>query len=101
MHQQANAAVIERTTDMLRLLPQHQPCPAELVHTEFGAHLSGGHAQLVHRLLLQEGSRMVFVPGPHDPGLGDLLPAVRLPEWCTEELQRTVPSAVFTTNPCR
>jgi DNA polymerase epsilon subunit 2 len=44
---------------------------------------------------------MVFVPGPHDPGLGDLLPAVRLPEWCTEELQRTVPSAVFTTNPCR
>jgi DNA polymerase epsilon subunit 2 len=54
-----------------------------------------------HFFVLQEGSRCVFVPGPHDPGLGSILPQPRLPTYFTSELQAVLPYAVFATNPCR
>lgn len=43
----------------------------------------------------------MFVPGPHDPGLGAILPQPRLPSYFTSELQAVLPNAVFATNPCR
>lgn len=52
-------------------------------------------------MILQEGSRCVFVPGPNDPGLGHILPQPRLPSYFTSELQAVLPDAVFATNPCR
>jgi DNA polymerase epsilon subunit 2 len=43
----------------------------------------------------------VFVPGPNDPGLGHILPQLRLPTYFTSELAAVLPNAVFATNPCR
>ncbi|XP_033639912.1 DNA polymerase epsilon subunit 2-like isoform X2 [Asterias rubens] len=50
---------------------------------------------------LLEGSKFLFVPGPQDPGPGAILPRPPIPAVITEEIRRRVPSAIFTTNPCR
>ncbi|XP_041352782.1 DNA polymerase epsilon subunit 2-like [Gigantopelta aegis] len=50
---------------------------------------------------LKENSRFVFVPGPRDPGPATILPRPAIPNSVTEEMQRKVPTAVFTSNPCR
>eukprot|EP00775_Hariotina_reticulata_P005085 gene5085-5326_t len=50
---------------------------------------------------IRDGSRFVFVPGPADPGLGQILPQPRLPTYFTAELHSVLPTAVFATNPCR
>lgn len=51
--------------------------------------------------LPQAGSKFVFVPGPLDPGAAEILPRPPLPAYFTEKLAEEMPSAVFTTNPCR
>ncbi|XP_078671790.1 DNA polymerase epsilon subunit 2-like [Branchiostoma floridae x Branchiostoma belcheri] len=50
---------------------------------------------------LVESSRFIFVPGSQDPGPGNVLPRPAIPDCVTEELRRKVPTATFTTNPCR
>ncbi|XP_071499868.1 DNA polymerase epsilon subunit 2-like [Diadema antillarum] len=50
---------------------------------------------------LLEHSRFIFVPGPEDPGPGNILPRPPIPECITAEIREKVQSAVFTTNPCR
>uniref|UniRef100_A0A8C3ARZ1 DNA polymerase epsilon subunit n=1 Tax=Cyclopterus lumpus TaxID=8103 RepID=A0A8C3ARZ1_CYCLU len=45
--------------------------------------------------------RFVFVPGPEDPGPGNILPRPPLADYITEEFRQRVPCSVFTTNPCR
>jgi DNA polymerase epsilon subunit 2 len=52
---------------------------------------------------LRDGCTFVFVPGPNDPGLGDLLPAPPLAPYFTRDLRRVLPAgrAVFASNPCR
>ena len=49
----------------------------------------------------QASSKFVFVPGPLDPGPGDVLPRPPLPSYFTEKLAEEMPSAVFASNPCR
>ena len=43
----------------------------------------------------------MFVPGPGDPVLGDILPRPPLPAALTGALRAALPTAVFATNPCR
>ncbi|KAJ4960388.1 hypothetical protein NE237_020298 [Protea cynaroides] len=50
---------------------------------------------------LKEHSRFLFIPGPDDVGPSTVLPRCALPKYLTEELQKHVPSAIFTSNPCR
>lgn len=50
---------------------------------------------------IHSGSRFVFVPGPLDPGPGNILPRPPLADNITEEFRERVPFSVFTTNPCR
>ncbi|ROL51276.1 DNA polymerase epsilon subunit 2 [Anabarilius grahami] len=50
---------------------------------------------------IHNSSRFVFVPGPEDPGPGNVLPRPPLAEHITEEFRQRVPFSVFTTNPCR
>ncbi|XP_051981220.1 DNA polymerase epsilon subunit 2 isoform X1 [Xyrauchen texanus] len=50
---------------------------------------------------IHSSSRFVFVPGPEDPGPGNVLPRPPLAEHITEEFRQRVPFSVFTTNPCR
>jgi DNA polymerase epsilon subunit 2 len=50
--------------------------------------------------LAQEG-RFIFIPGPQDPGLAQILPRPPLPKYCTQSLRHKVPHATFATNPCR
>uniref|UniRef100_A0AAQ4RE53 DNA polymerase epsilon subunit 2 n=1 Tax=Gasterosteus aculeatus aculeatus TaxID=481459 RepID=A0AAQ4RE53_GASAC len=50
---------------------------------------------------IHSGCRFVFVPGPEDPGPGNILPRPPLADYITEEFRQRVPFSVFTTNPCR
>lgn len=50
---------------------------------------------------LLESSRFVFVPGPQDPGPGNILPRPPIPQSISEGLREKVPFAMFTTSPCR
>ncbi|KAK8501243.1 hypothetical protein V6N13_026944 [Hibiscus sabdariffa] len=50
---------------------------------------------------LKEQSKFVFIPGPNDPGPSTVLPRCALPKYLTEELQKHVPNAIFSSNPCR
>ncbi|CAN1266695.1 DNA polymerase epsilon subunit B [Linum perenne] len=50
---------------------------------------------------LKDQSRFLFIPGPDDAGPSTALPRCPLPKYLTEELWNHVPSAIFSTNPCR
>ena len=50
---------------------------------------------------LAENGRFIFVPGPQDAGLGDILPRPPLPNYCTASLRSKVQHATFCSNPCR
>ncbi|KAE8713818.1 glutamate decarboxylase 5-like [Hibiscus syriacus] len=50
---------------------------------------------------LKEQSKFLFIPGPSDPGPSTTLPRCPLPKYLTEELQKHVPNAIFSSNPCR
>ncbi|KAK8679142.1 hypothetical protein V6N13_144610 [Hibiscus sabdariffa] len=50
---------------------------------------------------LKEQSKFLFIPGPNDPGPSTVLPRCALPKYLTEELQKHVPNAIFSSNPCR
>lgn len=49
----------------------------------------------------KEGTQFIFVPGPLDPGPGNILPRPALPTVVIERFARRLPNAVFATNPCR
>ncbi|PHU23418.1 hypothetical protein BC332_08525 [Capsicum chinense] len=50
---------------------------------------------------VKEHSRFLFIPGPDDVGPSTALPRCSLPKYVTEELQKYVPNAIFSSNPCR
>ncbi|OVA10974.1 DNA polymerase alpha/epsilon [Macleaya cordata] len=50
---------------------------------------------------LKEHSQFLFIPGPDDAGPSTVLPRRALPKYLTEELQKHIPNAIFTSNPCR
>ena len=47
------------------------------------------------------GSRFVFVPGPTDPGAGNILPRHPLPSYFVKGIKEKVKTVRFATNPCR
>ncbi|KAK3195226.1 hypothetical protein Dsin_026536 [Dipteronia sinensis] len=50
---------------------------------------------------LKDHSRFLFIPGPEDAGPSTALPRCALPKYLTEELQKYIPNAIFSSNPCR
>ncbi|XP_020587022.1 DNA polymerase epsilon subunit B [Phalaenopsis equestris] len=50
---------------------------------------------------INEQSRFLFIPGPDDAGPAKVLPRCALPNYLTEELQKLIPTAIFSSNPCR
>ena len=50
---------------------------------------------------LLENSRFIMIPGPQDPGPGNILPRPPISRLLIEEFIQAVPFAEFTTNPCR
>ncbi|XP_047150132.1 DNA polymerase epsilon subunit B [Vigna umbellata] len=50
---------------------------------------------------LKEQSQFLFIPGPDDAGPSTVLPRCALPKYLTEELQKHIPNAIFSSNPCR
>ncbi len=49
----------------------------------------------------QADSKVLFVPGPGDPGPAGVLPRPPLPAYFTEKLAEECPCAVFGSNPAR
>ena len=43
----------------------------------------------------------MFVPGPGDPGPASTLPRPALPAFLTADLRQALPTAIFSSNPCR
>ena len=50
---------------------------------------------------LLESSRFLFVPGPQDPGPGNIFPRPPISKMITEEICQKIPFAEFVSNPCR
>lgn len=50
---------------------------------------------------LLESTRFVFVPGPQDPGPGNIIPRPPIPESLVKVVTEKIPLASFTSNPCR
>ncbi|KAK1586860.1 hypothetical protein Q3G72_006817 [Acer saccharum] len=50
---------------------------------------------------LKDHSQFLFIPGPEDAGPSTALPRCALPKYLTEELQKYIPNAIFSSNPCR
>lgn len=50
---------------------------------------------------LAKEARFVFVPGPRDPGMGQVLPRPPLPNYCTQSLRSKLQHVKFASNPCR
>jgi len=48
-----------------------------------------------------ESSRFLFVPGPQDPGPGNILPRPPISKFITEEIRNKIPFCDFLSNPCR
>ena len=48
-----------------------------------------------------ESSRFLFVPGPQDPGPGNILPRPPISQFITEEIRNKIPFCEFLSNPCR
>lgn len=46
-------------------------------------------------------SQFLFIPGPQDPGPGNILPRPPIPSVLTSDLTSRVPTAQFCSNPCR
>ena len=59
-------------------------------------------AQLISEFpLLAQQSRFIFVPGPHDPWEGSLLPKHSVSKVFTQRMQSKVKHLHFAGNPCR
>ncbi|KAH1234041.1 DNA polymerase epsilon subunit B [Glycine max] len=50
---------------------------------------------------LKEHSKLLIIPGPDDAGPSTALPRCALPNYLTEELQKHIPHAIFSSNPFR
>ncbi|EDO40154.1 predicted protein [Nematostella vectensis] len=50
---------------------------------------------------LVEQSRFLFIPGPQDPGPGNILPRPPIPESLRQVVTTKIPNATFASNPCR
>lgn len=50
---------------------------------------------------LKESSKFVFVPGPYDLGSPKIFPKPALPKCIVQQVTEILPTAIFTTNPCR
>lgn len=50
---------------------------------------------------LLEQSQFIFVPGPLDPGPGNILPRPAIPSVLTQHISGRVPGLHFSSNPCR
>lgn len=57
-------------------------------------------ADLIAEFTLPQSS-FIFVPGPQDPGAGNILPRPAIPDFFTEKMRRRVPQAQFVSNPAR
>ncbi|KAL7635547.1 UNVERIFIED_CONTAM: hypothetical protein RMT77_014616 [Armadillidium vulgare] len=60
-----------------------------------------GLADLILKVPELSVSKFIFVPGPSDPGPGNIYPRPPLPSFITEDFSQRVPNSEFTTNPCR
>ena len=50
---------------------------------------------------LLEKSQFFFVPGPLDPGPGDILPRPPIPSYLTSDITSRISNVTFCSNPCR
>ena len=56
---------------------------------------------IVRYSLLMNSTTFVLVPGPSDPGVGQVLPRLPLARVFTQSLEEELPNVSIATNPCR
>jgi len=50
---------------------------------------------------IAKNGRIIFIPGPNDPGMGGIMPRPPIPNYFTGSLKAKVRHAFFASNPCR
>ena len=50
---------------------------------------------------IAQSSRFIFVPGPNDPGAGNVLPRHPLPDYFVKGIKEKLANVRFASNPCR
>ena len=56
---------------------------------------------ILHFPSLADKSQFLFIPGPQDPGPGNILPRPPIPTEVTSDITSRIPNAQFCSNPCR
>jgi len=111
--------VVEKLKAVLHGYEQMEPPPAAFVlmgnflsqpvgagNSELGLEtVDGLFAQLAELFnecpTLKAESKLILVPGPADPGPGNVIPRPPLPECFTSTLRQRLPSVSMSSNPCR
>ncbi|EIE23695.1 DNA polymerase epsilon, subunit B [Coccomyxa subellipsoidea C-169] len=95
---------LERVPSMFVLLGNFQSFSCNAASTDYAA-LKDNFGALAGTLAsfprIRAESRLVFVPGLGDAGPGAILPRPPLPESLIGALREQLPTALFTSNPCR
>lgn len=107
-----NSTVLEKLMTLLRGFQRMDPLPLFVLMGNFTSTVSHPKtvlgcfeelALLISKNFprLAEKARFVFVPGPKDPGLGQVLPRPPLPPSFRAPLQQRLRNVSFASNPCR
>ncbi|OAD62827.1 DNA polymerase epsilon subunit 2 [Eufriesea mexicana] len=108
-----DAVVLHKFRTMLEGYSEYPPIAFVLcghflsfpVNISSGQKLEEGLKALADIIMLypdiQQVSKFIFVPALNDIGSPKILPRSPLPKHLTEDFEKNIPGAIFTTNPCR
>ncbi|XP_046995901.1 DNA polymerase epsilon subunit 2 isoform X1 [Schistocerca americana] len=108
-----NVKVLEKLSTLFQGYSECPPVAFVLMGNFLSSQHGSAHAYLLKEkfkilgdLIVQfpkltANSKFIFIPGPVDPAFASILPRPPLPTFVTEELKKKLPSAIFSTSPCR
>lgn len=108
-----DAVVLRKFRTMLEGYSEYPPIAFVLcghflsfpVNISSGQELKEGFKALADIIMLypdiQQVSKFIFVPALNDIGSPKILPRSPLPKHITEDFRKSIPGAIFATNPCR
>lgn len=59
-------------------------------------------AEIINRHdLIKNSIQFIFIPGPNDPGIADVMPRMKLADVLVKPILENLSNVVFSTNPCK